>query len=65
MGRGWKTLAAGSLRLHVTPVIRQKPLTQITRIDVVAVFVKMPVEQAATAYQHYRPTATRSDLAKQ
>ncbi|CAN5618962.1 site-specific integrase [soil metagenome] len=46
-GRGWKTLVQRSLRLHVKPVLREKPLPTITRADVVSVFDRMPDEQAA------------------
>jgi integrase len=46
-GRGWKTLVQRSLRLHVKPVLRDKPLPTITRADVVSVFDRMPDEQAA------------------
>jgi hypothetical protein len=46
-GRGWKTLVQRSLRLHLKPVLRDKPLPTITRADVVSVFDRMPDEQAA------------------
>ncbi|WP_235522965.1 tyrosine-type recombinase/integrase [Novosphingobium sp. Leaf2] len=46
-GRGWKTLVQRSLRLHVQPVLRDKPLPTIRRADVVSVFDRMPDEQAA------------------
>lgn len=46
-GRGWKTLVQRSLRLHVKPVLRDKPLPTITRADVISVFDRMPDEQAA------------------
>lgn len=46
-GKGWSTLVTRSLHLHVKPVLRDKALPTITRIDVVAVFDRMPVEQAA------------------
>ncbi|NJS13445.1 MAG: site-specific integrase [Sphingopyxis sp.] len=46
-GKGWSTLVTRSLHLHVKPVLRDKALPTITRIDVVAVFDRMPLEQAA------------------
>jgi len=46
-GKGWSTLVTRSLHLHVKPVLRDKALPTITRIDVVAVFDRMPAEQAA------------------
>lgn len=46
-GKGWSTLVTRSLRRHVKPVLRDKALPAITRIDVVAVFDNMPADQAA------------------
>lgn len=46
-GSGWKTLAQRSLRLHVKPVLRDKPLPTITRADIVSIFDRMPEEQQA------------------
>lgn len=46
-GKGWKTLVNRSIRLHLKPVLGNKPLPTITRSDVVAVFDRMPDEQAA------------------
>ncbi|WP_298193037.1 site-specific integrase [Novosphingobium sp.] len=46
-GKGWTTLVTRSLRLHVTPVLRDKPLPKITRADIVSIFDAMPVDQAA------------------
>ena len=46
-GRGWVTLVKRSLRLHVKPVIRDKALPTISRIDIVAVFDRMPAAQTA------------------
>jgi integrase len=46
-GKGWSTLVTRSLRRHVKPVMRDKALPTITRIDVVAVFDRMPPNQAA------------------
>lgn len=46
-GKGWKTLVNRSIRLHLKPVLRNKPLPTITRSDVVEVFDRMPDEQAA------------------
>ena len=47
VGKGWKILVERSLRIHVTPVLVQKPLPKITRADVVAVFDRMPSLQVA------------------
>jgi len=44
-GKGWTTLVTRSLRLHVKPVLRDKPLPKITRPDVVLVFDRMPADQ--------------------
>jgi integrase len=46
-GKGWTTLVKRSLQLHVKPVLCAKALPTITRIDVVAVFDRMPHEQVA------------------
>jgi integrase len=46
-GVGWKTLVNRSIRLHLKPVLGNKPLPTITRSDVVAVFDAMPMEQTA------------------
>lgn len=46
-GKGWKTLVNRSIRLHLKPVLRNKPLPTIARSDVVEVFDRMPDEQAA------------------
>ena len=46
-GVGWKTLVNRSIRLHLKPVLGNKPLPTITRSDVVAVFDAMPLEQTA------------------
>lgn len=40
-------LVTRSLRLHAEPVLRDKALPAITRVDIVAVFDRMPDEQAA------------------
>jgi Arm DNA-binding domain len=47
VGRGWKVLVGRSFRIHVKPVLGNKPLPKITRSDVVAVFDRMPEHQAA------------------
>jgi integrase len=47
VGKGWRVLVASSLRHHVKSVLGAKPLPTITRIDVVAVFDRMPAVQAA------------------
>lgn len=47
-GKGWTTLVKRSFRLHANPVLRAKALPAITRIDIVAVFDRMPAEQAAS-----------------
>ncbi len=47
VGRGWKLLVGRSLRIHTKPVLKSKPLTKITRADIVAVFGRMPDRQVA------------------
>lgn len=47
VGRGWKLLVARSLRIHSAPVLKSKPITKITRVDIVAVFDRMPDTQVA------------------
>jgi integrase len=44
-GKGWTALVVRSLRLHVKPVLRDKPLPKITRPDIVSVFDRMPADQ--------------------
>lgn len=44
-GKGWKLLVKRSLTLHIKPVLRDKPLPTITRVDIVAVLDRMPDEQ--------------------
>lgn len=46
-GAGWKKLVARVFKLHVKPVLRDKALPTITRIDIVAVLDRLPDEQAA------------------
>lgn len=46
-GKGWRVLVERSFRLHAKPVLGSRPLPKITRADVVAVFDRMPREQAA------------------
>jgi len=46
-GAGWITLVQRSLRLHIKPALRDKPLPAITRVDVVALFDNMPIAQVA------------------
>lgn len=46
-GKGWRGLVLRSLRLHLKPVFRDKPITKITRSDVSAAFDRMPEEQVA------------------
>lgn len=47
VGRGWKVLVARTFRIHVKPVLGNKPLPKITRADVVTVFDRMPEGQIA------------------
>jgi integrase len=47
VGRGWRILVERSLRIHVKPVLGKKALPKITRVDVVAVFDRMPSSQFA------------------
>ena len=42
--KGWSTLVTRLLHLHAKPVLRGKALPAITRVDVVAVFDRMPRE---------------------
>lgn len=44
-GKGWKLLVTRSLALHIKPVLRDKPLPTITRVDIVAALDRMPDEQ--------------------
>lgn len=46
-GAGWRKLVDRSLRLHLKPVLGNKPLPKITRPDVVTVFDRIPDEQIA------------------
>ncbi len=48
VGSGWRILVERSLRIHVKPVLGVKALPKITRVDVVAVFDRMPTAQVAT-----------------
>lgn len=45
--KGWGRVVEQGLRLHIKPVLRDKPLPKITRTDVVEVFDRMPIEQQA------------------
>lgn len=47
VGEGWRRLVKRSLELHVKPVLGSKPLPNLTRIDIVAVFDRMPRAQIA------------------
>jgi integrase len=47
VGEGWRRLVKRSLELHVKPVLGTKPLPNLTRIDIVAVFDRMPRAQIA------------------
>ena len=46
-GEGWTKMVTRSLHLHVKPILRNKPLPQIVRSDVVAIFDAMPTDQIA------------------
>lgn len=46
-GEGWTKMVKRSLRLHVKPILKNKPLPQITRSDIAAVLDAMPVSQIA------------------
>lgn len=52
-GRGWTVLVKRSFRIHVKPVLANKPLTKITRTDVVAVLDRMPSGQVANRRNVY------------
>lgn len=45
--KGWGRVVEQGLRLHIKPVLRDKPLPKITRVDVVEVFDRMPPNQQA------------------
>ncbi|PTQ11434.1 integrase [Sphingomonas oleivorans] len=45
--RAWGRVVKQALRLHIKPILRDKPLPKITRPDVVAVFDNMPSGQQA------------------
>ena len=47
VGKGWRRLVNQSLRIHVKPVLGSKPLPKLTRVDIVAVFDRMPRAQVA------------------
>jgi integrase len=46
-GKGWRGLVERTLRLHLAPYLRSKPLNEITRRDISAVLDKMPIHQVA------------------
>ncbi len=46
-GKGWSKHVESVIRLHLQPVLRRKPLSAITRVDVVAVLDRLPIEQNA------------------
>lgn len=46
-GKGWAKLVERVIRLHLGPVLRDKPITRITRTDIVAVLDNMPPDQVA------------------
>lgn len=45
--QGFQVLAEGILRLHVYPVLRDKPLPAVTRADMVALFDALPMDKPA------------------
>lgn len=44
---GWRRLVERSIRLYLKPAFGAKPITAITKVDVVSVLDQMPVEQVA------------------
>lgn len=46
-GKGWRTLVDRSLRLHLIPVLGNKPLPQIVRSDIVIALDEIPKGQVA------------------
>lgn len=46
-GEGWARLVERVNRLHLIPVLRSKPITQIAKTDIVSVLDNMPPEQIA------------------
>ncbi|MGD9471684.1 MAG: tyrosine-type recombinase/integrase [Novosphingobium sp.] len=45
--KSWGRVVEQGLRLHIKPVLKEKPLPKITRVDVVEVFDRMPPGQQA------------------
>lgn len=69
-GAGWLRLVKRSFRLHINPVLKDKALPTITRVDVVEVFDRMPVEQVgnrrnvfAVLRRMFKWAITRGDIA--
>lgn len=46
-GIGWSRLVERVIRLHLKPILRNKPLTTVARSDIVLVLDKMPANQIA------------------
>lgn len=68
-GAGWRRLAEQSVRRHLKPALRDKPLPKIGRVDVVAIFDAMPKKQVgnrrnvfAVLRRLFRWAISRGDL---
>src|SRR3546814_2360814 len=68
-GAGWRRIAEQSVRLHLKPILRDKALPKICRVDVVAVFDAMPEKQVgnrrnvfAVLRRLFRWAISRGDL---
>lgn len=68
-GAGWRRVVEQSLRIHIKPVLKQKSLPKISRIDVVSVIDAMPEEQVgnrrnvfAVLRRLFRWAVSRGDL---
>ncbi|QTH19706.1 site-specific integrase [Rhizorhabdus wittichii] len=68
-GKGWRALVDRSLRLHLVPLIRDKPITQIIRTDIVIALDEIPIEQIANrrnvfavARRLFRWAVSRGDI---
>lgn len=68
-GKGWRALVDRSLRLHLIPLIRDKPITQIVRSDIVIALDQIPREQIgnrrnvfAVARRLFRWAVSRGDI---
>jgi integrase len=68
-GAGWRRIAEQSVRLHLKPALRNKAMTQITRVDIVSALDAMPANQVgnrrnvfAVIRRMFRWAISRGDL---